>query len=82
VDDRLDDDYCIFIFDEEWLLTQPPEYQRSIWNGRAETRIQFARQATTSRERQMHLNVAGEYERHAFAATAGRKELELLEDSI
>jgi len=59
--------------DETWLSTQPPEYQRSVWMGRVFTRLAFAEQAESSKERQEHLFAAAEFERRAYAATGNNQ---------
>ncbi len=52
----------------EWLSLQPPEYQRSVWLGRASTRHEFAQKAINPEEARSHHLAAAEYEKLARAA--------------
>ncbi len=52
----------------EWLSLQPPEYQRSVWLGRAATRHEFAQKATNPEEARGHHLAAAEFEKLARAA--------------
>lgn len=52
----------------EWLSLQPPEYQRSVWLGRAATRHEFAQKASNPEEARLHHLAAAEFERNAYEA--------------